>query len=107
MRNILLITTVAGLAFAISCANAAPPVLVENAAPTRTVTARDDHDAPRISLADAKKDFDAGTAVFIDTHAKAQYDAQHILGAINVPANDVEPHMNKIPKGKRLIAYCS
>lgn len=113
MRNILLIAAVAGLAFAISCTNAAPPVRVENTAPTQTKPAtaghddHADHNAPRISLADAKKDFDSGSAVFIDTHAKVQFDAQHIPGAINVPANDIEPHMNKIPKGKKLIAYCS
>ncbi len=63
--------------------------------------------SPRISLADAKKDFDAGAAVFIDTHVKEQYDVQHISGAINIPYAEFEKNLNKIPKGKKIIAYCS
>ena len=67
----------------------------------------DGKDSPRISLAEAKRDYDAGTAVFIDTHSPDQYANQHIPGSINVPANDPEPYLNKIPKGKKIIAYCS
>jgi hypothetical protein len=61
----------------------------------------------RISLEDAKKDFDAGTAVFIDTHSKAAYDSEHVKGAINVPVDAIEANLSKLPKGKKLIAYCS
>jgi hypothetical protein len=97
--------------FVTACTDAAkPPVLVKS---TPTPAATDSHghaagdDAPRISLADAKKDFDAGTAVFIDTHMPEQYAQRHIRGSINVPANNIEPYLNKIPKGKKIIAYCS
>jgi hypothetical protein len=100
-----------------SCNDAAkPPVAVKSTPTPSTATPPvnlDSHghaegsDAPRISLAEAKKDFDAGTAVFIDTHAPEQYAQQHIPGSINVPANNMEPHLNKIPKGKKIIAYCS
>lgn len=95
-----------------ACNDAAKPPVVVKSTPT-PAAAKDSHgheegaDAPRINLADAKKDFDAGTAVFIDTHAPEQYAQQHIPGAINVPANNLEPHLNKIPKGKKIIAYCS
>ena len=71
----------------------------------------DDHghadDAPRITLADAKKDFDAGNAVFIDTRAKSAYDAEHIKGAINMSSGEVEARYKEIPTGKKIIAYCS
>lgn len=101
-----------------ACNDAAkPPVAVNNPPrPVATTPARadvDSHghaegaDAPRIQLAEAKKDFDAGTAVFIDTHAPEQFALQHIPGAINIPANNPEPYLNKIPKGKKIIAYCS
>lgn len=99
---------------AIACTDAAkPPVLVQSSPTPPPVNlktdshADDGHDAPRISLADAKKDFDAKTAVFIDTHSPDQYAQRHIPGSINVPANDMEPYLNKIPKGKKIIAYCS
>ena len=64
-------------------------------------------DAPRITLAEAKKDFDNKTAVFIDTHSKEQFDVEHIPGAINVQANTIKQNLDKIPKGKKIIAYCS
>ncbi|MBX3287986.1 MAG: rhodanese-like domain-containing protein [Acidobacteria bacterium] len=64
-------------------------------------------DVPRITVADAKKDFDAGTAVFIDTHSKVMFDNEHIKGAINIPFNEMESHIDLVPKGKKIIAYCS
>ncbi len=64
-------------------------------------------DAPRISLADAKKDFDAGNVVFVDTRAEAAYKAEHIKGSINIPADAVETRYREIPTGKKIIAYCS
>ncbi len=103
---------VLAVAFTTACNDAAKPPVVVKSTPT-PAAATDSHghaegeDAPRINLADAKKDFDAGTAVFIDTHAPEQYAQQHIAGSINVPANNLEPYLNKIPKGKKIIAYCS
>ena len=48
-----------------------------------------------------------GSAIFIDTHPKAVYDAGHIPGAINVTVQELEAKFNTIPKGKKIIAYCS
>ena len=71
----------------------------------------DDHGhadtAPRITLADAKKDFDAGNVVFIDTRAKAAYDTEHIKGSINMTTDAVEARYKEIPADKKIIAYCS
>ena len=105
----------AGL-LATACTNAAKPPVAVTSTPTPLPSAaspgghdhgNEPHAAARISLADAKKDFDAQTAVFIDTHSPEQYAQRHIKGSINVPANDIEPYLNKIPKGKKIIAYCS
>jgi predicted sulfurtransferase len=70
-----------------------------NAAPT--------DEAPRISLADAKKDFDTGNAVFVDTRAEVSYKTEHIKGAINVPAEALQTRYAEVPKDKKIIAYCS
>lgn len=61
----------------------------------------------RISLADAKADFDAGKAVFIDTHSEQSFAAEHIAGSINVPSNKLNEKADSIPKGRKIIAYCS
>jgi hypothetical protein len=62
---------------------------------------------PRISLAEAKADFDAGTAVFIDTHSPATYETEHVAGSINIPATELAANIDKVPKDKKIIAYCS
>ncbi len=64
-------------------------------------------EAPRISLADAKKDFDAGNAIFVDTRAEVSYKTEHIKGAINIPADAFQTRYTEVPKGKKIIAYCS
>src|SRR5262245_20341941 len=110
--NRLFLLLIAAVVFAAACNDAAaPPVRVASTPPPAAVNV-DSHGhaedtAPRISLADAKKDFDAGTAVFIDTHAPDQYAQRHITGSINVPANNLNAYIDKIPKGKKIIAYCS
>lgn len=64
-------------------------------------------DVERISLTDAKADFDAGSAVFVDTHSPRSFENERIAGAVNVPVADYEAHLDKLPKGKKIIAYCS
>ena len=64
-------------------------------------------EAPRITLAEAKKDFDAGNAVFIDTRSAEAFQTEHVKGAINVPVADLEAKLGEIPKDKKLIVYCS
>lgn len=90
-----------------AAAQSTPVVLATPAVAQSTPASVVTDASPRISLADAKKDFDAGSAVFIDTHVKEQYDVQHISGAINIPYAEFEKNLNKIPKGKKIIAYCS
>jgi 3-mercaptopyruvate sulfurtransferase SseA len=68
---------------------------------------KSDADVPRISLADAKKDFDAGDAVFIDSRNEETYKGEHIKGSINIPFGEQDKMMDKVPKGKKLIIYCS
>ena len=65
------------------------------------------NEAPRISLADAKKAFDEGTAIFIDTRNSVAYNDERIKGALNFTVSDVEKRIAEIPKDKKIIAYCS
>jgi len=72
-----------------------------------TAAAHSDDDAARISLADAKKSFDAGEAVFVDTRAESGFKTEHIKGAINIPAEAFQKRYGEVPKNKKIIAYCS
>ena len=62
---------------------------------------------PRISLADAKKAFDEGNTVFVDTRAEVQYKAEHVKGSINIPAEAFQTRYKEVPKDKKIITYCS
>jgi 3-mercaptopyruvate sulfurtransferase SseA len=64
-------------------------------------------EAPRISLTDAKKAFDAGDAIFVDTRAAEGFKIEHIKGALNIPAGEFETRYTELPKNKQIIAYCS
>ena len=119
MRFIL--TTILALAFGTgfltACQDAATPINVEMAKTTNTKNTNsaaapkaDEHaddNAPRIALAEAKKDFDAGNTIFVDTRADAAYKQEHIKGAVNVPMESFEAKYKDIPTGKKIIAYCS
>jgi rhodanese-related sulfurtransferase len=45
-----------------------------------------------------------GTAVIVDSRAEAAYKAEHIAGSINI---DNESKFDTLPKGKKIIVYCS
>jgi len=114
MKKILLLTTVLTLALSvlIACQNVAPPGKVDAAKAADNSAAKTDStghadDAPRITLADAKKDFDAGSAIFVDTRAESAYKNEHIKGSINMPVEAAELRYKEIPTDKKIIAYCS
>ena len=66
-----------------------------------------DADVPRITVEDAKKAVDAGTAVIIDVRAEAAYNLEHIAGSSNVPIGSKDDKIDALPKDKKLILYCS
>ena len=120
MKQLFFVSLVIAAFLLAACNEAAKPINISRATPAPGAPSApaqqpgtDSHghaegaDAPRISVADAKKAFDDGSAVFIDTHLKNAYDDGHIPGAINIPVAELDLKVNTIPKGKKIIAYCS
>lgn len=68
---------------------------------------KDEGEVPRISLDDAKKAHDDNMVVFIDARSAAIYKQEHIKGAINIPYSPQGSEFDKLPKGKKIIVYCS
>lgn len=62
-------------------------------------------DVPRITVAEAKKGFDDGTVIFVDARSEVTYKEEHIKGALHISGSDES--INSLPKGKRIIVYCS
>lgn len=65
-----------------------------------------ENEVPRISVEDAKKGYDAKNVLIIDARAADIYKAEHIKGAINIPLGSDEK-FDSVPKGKKIIVYCS
>jgi len=112
MRYLFLILLLTGVLVVSSCQSAqtaakttgtpTPAPVVPN-----SNTAHEDDGASRISLADAKADFDKGASVFIDTRPEDTYKQEHIKGAINITLQDDAAKYSSIPKGRKIIVYCS
>jgi 3-mercaptopyruvate sulfurtransferase SseA len=112
MRLSLFIALSAALAAGIACTqqNAPPEQAAKtpaaNSSPVTVITPAP-VDANRITVTDAKKELDAGTAVFVDVRAEAAYKQEHIKGALHMPLESLDANLGKLPKGKKLIIYCS
>lgn len=86
-------------------ANAAsrPPVAT-NAA---QATASPADGIARISVADARREAEAGRAVFVDVRTKAEFDRGHIKGAVSLPKAEIPARFKELPGNKTLILYCA
>ena len=112
-RSIPLLIALAAF-LAAACTQETGNTQVANTAPPEATPAANRPEPPmpfpdvsRISLEEAKAHHDAGTAVFIDTHSPSVFAEEHIAGAMNLPVTEGVPDINKIPKGKKIIVYCS
>ena len=112
LTNTAILLVFAMMAFALGCQNGMTTMAntdlttVDPSAGSPSAPTPSD-DAPRISLADAKAAFDADNAIFVDTRAEAAYKSEHIKGAINITRDKLEANLDKFPKDKKIIAYCS
>ena len=96
------------LAFSmLQCSPASGEKTKNTAAPANTAAAPSGDQSPRISLADAKKSFDDGAAVFVDTRGAPSYQNEHITGAVNISAEFFESKYRDLPADKKIIVYCS
>ncbi len=63
---------------------------------------------PRVRVEEAKADVTSGKGVIIDVRGTDAWKIAHIEGAIDIQLADVEKgDFKNIPKGKRIIAYCT
>jgi hydroxyacylglutathione hydrolase len=60
----------------------------------------------RITVADFEKYYNKGVPVF-DVRKKSEYDAEHVLGVVNIPLNSLYEHLEAFPKDRKFILYCA
>lgn len=66
----------------------------------------DASEVPRVTIDEAKKSFDDGSAIFVDSRSADVYKQEHIKGAIIIEGT-AENRFDSLPKGKKIIVYCS
>ena len=74
--------------------------------PSPEVTSVDD--VPRVTPQEVVAQQEAGEKVVVaDARSVESYQALHIVGAISVPALEVDDHLKELPKNAHIVFYCT
>lgn len=67
---------------------------------------RNRNNSGEITFEECKK-FQKQGALIIDVRSKQEYEEVHIQGAICIPIYELEKHIDKLPKDKKIVVYCT
>jgi 3-mercaptopyruvate sulfurtransferase SseA len=96
MRSTPLPAALALMVVAAAAAHAQAPAAVASPEPSR------------ITLADFKKDFDAGKLYVIDVRSAESYRSGHLPGAVSVPLSAINQRLAELKAVKKpIVAYCA
>jgi glyoxylase-like metal-dependent hydrolase (beta-lactamase superfamily II)/rhodanese-related sulfurtransferase len=70
------------------------------------VAGKDLESIERISATEFEQQYQKGKIIVFDVRKKSEFDSEHVVGAINVPLNQINGHLAEIPKEKPFILYC-
>ena len=79
---------------------------LEGGYPSWSATDKEFDRIHRTDAEDFEKAYFAETPLIIDVRKKSEYDAEHVVGAINIPLNELNQHLAQIPKDKPFIIHC-
>ncbi len=60
----------------------------------------------RVTAAELQKEYKTSEPLVIDVRKKSEYDSEHVIGAINVPLNEINSHLAQFPKDKPFVLHC-
>lgn len=60
----------------------------------------------RISAQELEQRYQADQFIIVDVRKKSEYDAEHVIGAMNIPLNQINAHLAEFPKDKSFVLYC-
>lgn len=61
----------------------------------------------RIDALEFEKEYTSGDKIIFDVRKKSEYDSEHVIGAINIPLNQINNHLAEFPIDKKFILYCA
>ncbi len=63
--------------------------------------------ATRVTAEEFAKNYDAGNNLLVDVRKKSEFDSEHVLGAVNIPLNEINRHLAEFPKDKPFVLHCA
>ncbi|MEZ2415584.1 rhodanese-like domain-containing protein [Muriicola sp. E247] len=60
----------------------------------------------RMTSKELEKEYKSSEPLIIDVRKKSEFDSEHVIGAINVPLNEINSHLAQFPKDKPFILHC-
>ncbi len=51
--------------------------------------------------------YQTNNVLVIDVRKKSEFDSEHVIGAINVPLNEINQHLSQFPKDKPFVLHCA
>ncbi|AXG69817.1 putative metallo-hydrolase [Kordia sp. SMS9] len=61
----------------------------------------------RISATEFEKVYASEKPLVIDVRKKSEFDSEHVIGATNIPLNQINQHIAEIPKDQSFIIHCA
>lgn len=61
----------------------------------------------RISASIMEKELNGEKPLIIDVRKKSEFESEHVIGAINVPLNQINQHLAQFPKDKSFVLHCA
>ena len=77
------------------------------ATPALPVTSIPYPEVPRLSVAEDKAHYDAGTALFVDVRSAEAFSRGHIARAISLPLSELEWRYKELPRDATIVTVCT
>lgn len=61
----------------------------------------------RISAKQLEEKFEDENIILVDVRKKSEYDAEHFIGAVNIPLHTINEHLAELPKDKPFAIHCA
>lgn len=61
----------------------------------------------RISATALEQELSNEKKVIIDVRKRSEFESEHLVGAINIPLNEINQHLAEFPKNKNIIIHCA
>lgn len=61
----------------------------------------------RISATELEKAMKDERPLIIDVRKKSEFDSEHLIGAVNIPLNEINQHLAEFPKNSTFVLHCA